>query len=296
MKIKRLTKDKRQEWLKWLFSFKTITVIAGLIIGAVAAYYTYKSYLDNKPPQLGIEIRDYEKSINVNVEHIHFFRNFYIPCYDLVFLSSDNEFKPNGIPFVYNNSSKIMNNFKLRIHVVYTQYEITHICSDYKITNLDTIRDGLYKIMDLEYRSDVLYAQSAIPVPFSSMSISESDSLSEERFAWARLCYDIAFDGIPKPKSFEVNYYSYFDEYEDFYNYGNPEDFEDEYIEKILSDYYSEDYEFSMLTLVSVLDNDVTKFVIPPKKFTDEKFEKFKKDFVEDFKKQKNKKQWYDEE
>ena len=46
--------------------------------------------------------------------------NYYVPYYNIVLLNTANAYSPSGIPYIFNNSSKIMNRFKLEIHVEYS--------------------------------------------------------------------------------------------------------------------------------------------------------------------------------
>lgn len=263
-------------------SKETVTMLIAiitLVVAIIAAYYTIKAFYDNRPPKLCFEFR--YKGNSINVDDIDVFIIYVVPYYSAlnlkVFYSIEDAH--NGIPYIYNNSNKMMKNLSMEINVISRNMSPGWIQKDYEViekhSQPDNGRDHIY----LRYKDDYLYAQSSILPPINYMSANRDyDTLSQGKHAWAKLDYEIAYDGIPKPKNFRVEYHTYFEKEKSMKSSSNT----DEYIEAFLDEcYIDECFQKNSKSLVLILDKSQATIVNPPKRLTDNKFEKFKKEFIE---------------
>lgn len=282
MKIKRISKASVIEWLKRIFTLQTLAVVAGII----AALYAYKSYRDNKPTQISMDFYGFCES--EKVDEIEWFINLISPDFRgnslCVFFGMDYPSAgfPSGIPDVRNKTNKSIKDFRLDVKITYTWFEFDEkdISPDFEIVENDT---ALHELK-LRYKYDVLNAKRAIPNPLKCMYLMDTVPWqTEKKDSYAlSMTYNISYDGIPEPRWFNVHYYVYYDDV-------NPLIISDDYLDRFLSGCYKNG-EFTRQrhnTLVSVIDHTRSKMAIPHGKLTDDKFEKFKRDFIKEYNKTK---------
>ena len=277
MKNKQLSEKLVVKWLKKIFSIQTIAVVAGI----TAAWFTYKTYKDNKPAQISMEFYGFCESENVD-EKVWFY-NLISPDFSdglIVRFGKDypSAFFPSGIPGIANKSSKSIKDFRLDVTVSYTWFEFDQndICPDFEIVENNI---ALHEIK-LRYKYDVLNANSSIPNPIKWMHLMDTvPSPFEKQDAYAvDMMYTISYDGIPETRWFDTHFFVYYDDI-------NPLDISDEYIDEFLTIFYKNGNFNRHNTMVAVIDKTRSKMAIPHGKLTDSKFEKFKKDFIKSRKK-----------
>lgn len=269
---------------KEIISNKTISVIA-VMASIIAAYYGYKTYKESQPPQLCIEIRNLKEYRDVS--GYTFFYNLMIPLNGTAIIpyngykyliglgaNTANEYHAMGIPYIVNRSNKSMKKFSMEIRVSYCRLNIPLReirTEDYEIVENDTISETLL----LKYKHDILYPNSAIPIPIRFMYLPESE-YEEDKYSWIFFDYKIAYDGIPCPINFVSNYRVYFDN-------ENPWGISEQHLDEFITQCYREGCFTDNSILVSIIDpaNDKIDFVTPPRWLNDTKFEKYKKYFIE---------------
>lgn len=275
-----------------------ITLFATLI----AAYYTFKSYKDNQPPRLCLEVHYFNKDRKnlsvINVESINRFINLIVPEGHVIMLGyTSNYYFPMGIPYIINRSRKSMKNFKLEIDFFYSHLRFIDdvVSEDFEyvdVTDSDSLDFCGLKRVKFKYKHDILYAQCAIPVPLRMMGVDipNSEIATWNYQAFAHFNYYIVYDGITKPVDFSVSYTVYFDDFcrlkDDVYHCSNTElmGVTEEHIDEFLTKTYSNHLRFEDLDkMVTVVDGDNSMIFNLPKNLTDAKFEKHKKEFIEDY-------------
>lgn len=256
-------------WLKRIFSIQTVSVIAAL----VAAYYAYKSYIDNQPSQISLEYNVFHETINADDKQN--FINLMAANYrSLAFGSGYSDgFIPNGMPNIINKTNKSIKNFKLEVtirffHLAFRQEDIN---KDFEVIENDTT----FSTLKLKYKYDVFNAQSAIPIPLKFMHLPESEPFSDDNTYTILFSYNITYDGISEPRDFGISYIVYFDNEEHL-------SITDKHIDEFLSSCYKQGCftEYKNNTLVSVVDAARTRVATPSISLTDDSFEKYKERFI----------------
>ena len=264
MSKKRITKETMEKWLERIFSVQTLTVI----VGAIAAFFAYKSYKDSQPAKIHFalitNLNDY-----IKVDNKTLFVNLIVPNNKLIPWGSG--VLPDGTPVIVNESSKSIKNLKLEVDIFYPDCGICEISQDYDIVK----HDSLVHLIKLGYKYDILNAFSSIQPPIENLYLDDSSSFPKDSCTMFWFHYNIIYDGASKPQGFTAIYYVYFDNNE-FLRVT------DEHVDEFLTNCYQEGYftEVKDGTLVSIVDLARFYIVKPPKRLTDAKFEDFKKDFL----------------
>lgn len=294
MENKNLSETRVIRWLKKIFSIQTIAVIAGL----VAAYYTFISYKDNQPTQLSIVMShlggmkdcdgveafqnlilkektkyQYQKTNHISPHFLSEEETSY-----LILDSSPNTLFTLGIPQIVNKTNKSIKNLWIEIDLISRGFEIPleSICQDFSVTSYLSWEE--YSSITLRYNYNIVHANTCIPIPISSINLPQIELLCKEIPTSIEFCYRIVYDGIRQPLVFRISDQIIF--------YENLPMLEiQEHINEYLTKCYQEEC-FSndrKKTLVTIIDENTQRYFIikPPKRLTDEKFEKYKRDFID---------------
>ena len=203
-------------WLKKIFSIQTIS----LLVALVAAYFTYKSYIDNKPGDLTIEfpiLNDEMDSVSY-IEASNVSRYFSLGFCEipLIPINDGRLAGPNNMllfPIIGNQSSKSLKNFSADIRiwsndigVLLTDNIDTNNENGYiDITNYNIISKSENSI-ELAYNKDYLSANKWLPCPLSHDNLYNGFYLGDSKIAKKGFnlffYYYITYDGIESPITF----------------------------------------------------------------------------------------------
>lgn len=205
-------------WLKRIFTIQTTS----LIIAIFAAYYTYKSYIDNQPEQLITTIYDCvnfdpDKSDYINITETKTIWSLNIadiPCF-----SFNN---PMGqlvtTPLFVNSSKKGLNNFNCEIKIWYN--EALEKCFKgneyYSLTNLEGELNGKgysivnwdYNTIHLKYNAIFFPANEVLSFPINYIIMPENCNNSN-----ITVSYSITYDGANGYNQNIIHFYFYNTEY-----------------------------------------------------------------------------------
>lgn len=274
MKITRRTIAIIVEWLK-----KNLTLAA--ILAAVTLLFTV---FKNRPAQIALEFKVGDELMNV--ENKDNFVNLLVPFYRFSNLLDEPQEKvssgkfPDGLPRIVNNTKKSITHLKMEIYIS---------CDDYGLKQSDfsqhyecekVFEDTVSPTYILRYKKDVLNAKSSIPIPIIKVQFYEEYPYQGDSYISLR--YTITYDEIKKPLVFNVNYRICCDP-----KVSNGDNASFYYLNSIIEDFLDDCYNDGCFTenrresLVTVLDENTTQIAIPPKHLNSAKFEKFKKEFIE---------------
>lgn len=265
-------------WLKRIFSAQTITIFLSglsLFVAIVGAYYGYKSYKDNQIPDLSVEYHIYGQYKKLQGKS--YCINLISASYRTLFFEPLSKYgRPSlGVPFAVNRSNKTIKDFNLEVIVCYASlvYNIDDINPDYEILKDDTLDHEL----KLKYKYNFLAAHKSIPMPLTSLSLPESQPISDEKSYRILFAYLISYNGISEP----CDFVSRFDTY--FCHTG----LTDKQIDDFLSESYNNcffDEEIKDKVVVSVIDGYHQLIVNPPTNIKEQDFEKYKTFFIKNYK------------
>lgn len=267
MKNKQVSKETIVGWLKRIFSIQTLAVVAGI----VAAIYAYKTYKENQPSQISVVYIDESNGTVTNLDKMQRFVQLLATNNRIVDFDWYSYYCP--YPCIYNDTKKSIRDFKVEVAVYCGELVLDEreMFPCYEIAIHDTVHNGyLFK-----YKSDVLNAKTFIPMPVMRMHLPDSISISKDTRYNVTVKYEISYDGISRNRNFIMDYYMYFEDEDSWF-------VSDNHIDEFLTYCYQQGFftEYKDSSFVSVLE-EKNRIVSPPKRLTDQKFDRYKKEFIE---------------
>lgn len=193
-------------WIKKLFTLQFFS----LIVGAVAAYFAYVSFVQSKPPQLNFYMDREIGEDKVSYDLVNEIYNFYglyfyeIPPMELGYSRG----VPMGhqMPFVWisNDQDKALSNFNCNISIWHDKHMASFDEPYFHLGNNMKITENTDYHLNLEYEKDILPAGSSLPMPFPYLLLMSKDGTSNAMDGK----YDVTFkyritcDGCSSPPTF----------------------------------------------------------------------------------------------
>ena len=176
----------------------TVFTVIGTIIG-------YKVYINSLPSQISLLYSNHYMGRLKNVDNIEVFYSLLLPCVDgQVQLGTNDGGRSYGMPMMFNNTNKTITNLELKVWVHFPTLSVNKddICSEYDILRFEP--ENSY--MELKYKSNILRAWSAIPIPVRKMHQTEPKTDKPYVNRTLRMGYSMTYDGAEKPIYFSVLY------------------------------------------------------------------------------------------
>ena len=264
MKNKQVSKETIVGWLKRIFSIQTLAVVAGI----VAAIYAYKTYKDNQPAQISVVYIDDSNGTMTNLDNMQRFVQLLATNNRMVYFDWSSYYCP--YPCIFNDTKKSIKDFKVELAVYSGELFLdeSDVFPYYEMVTHSTVLKGyLFK-----YKSDVLNAKSYIPMPVIRMHLPDSIPISKDTCYNVTVKYEITYDGISRNRNFIMDYYMYFEDEDSWF-------VSDNHIDEFLTYCYQQGFftEYKESSFVSVFE-DENRVVNPPKRLTDKKFARYKKE------------------
>ena len=206
-------------WLKRIFSIQTIS----LMVALVAAYFTYKAYDDNKPGQLTIELPvlndDMDEITYIDASGIkrYFNLGFYtIPPVSINYGKMGGPLNMLLFPIIQNDTQRSFKDFTADIYIWSDEpmHQLFQDSSDDEmfldLTNYTITSQNEYSI-HLTYNQNILPPKRMLPYPINCFMLYRASDKISSIGGNVVFSYDITYDGINEPISFEYNSRMFYD-------------------------------------------------------------------------------------
>ena len=275
-RIKRSKKSKSKSKVKILATLlsilKVIVAVMTLTATIWGTYYTWKSYLDSKPAQVHKIFKYKDKTIYV--DSVSKFKILLEPHNTNMYILGRNDDNSESYPFpiIINKSNKSINNFKVFVNAYlwgFTYFD-DDVNKNFRIIKKDSV--PLLITLELEYKYDVLHANSSISNPINY--VIPIDYMSERYMSFD---FHITYDGIIEPLKYSV----LLEISDDTYSYK----LRDEEIDKFLSLCYSQGALLSKDTLIAIQHRYKSYILCNNKNsaIPKEEFEKYKSIIIKNY-------------
>lgn len=194
-------------WIKRIFSIQTLS----LIVAIIAAYYTYRAYVDSRPAQLSVYLpslndnRDdflYKEAKEVsNIWNLGFYEIPPVSINNAAYGGVDNVLL---FPIIRNESRKSVKDLTVDVYIWYDKcmspFFNPNNLDYYAINCLDyDIVEQTYQNVHLRYKTNVLPSKRIVEYPIKTLMLFMADDSISQQGGLIDMTFSITYEGITKP-------------------------------------------------------------------------------------------------